>query len=172
MTHPNVQTPSMHHFKGFAKKILQYEIKTLPKSYNKGRRTHSFYYEFLLNRRYVLIFTVLDENISQTVKFLIDHGVNAKMSAVNSWAVLMLGFTALIFASRDGFFKTVKHLITNGAEVDAQTSFGYTALMVSFDLLIPTKIVFRGKEPNGFPKILCISLQFTTIFHAWFHNVL
>ena len=144
---------------------MQYKIKTLPKSYNKGRRTHSFYYEFLLNRRYVLIFTVLDEKISQTVKFLIDHGADVNAKTVQ-------GFTALIFASRDGFFKTVKHLITNGAEVDAQTSFGYTALMVSFDLLIPTKIVFRGKEPNGFPKILCISLQFTTIFHAWFHNVL
>ena len=31
---------------------MQYEIKTLPKSYNKGRRTHSFYYKFLRNRRY------------------------------------------------------------------------------------------------------------------------
>ena len=90
---------------------------------------------------YVLIFTVLDEKISQTVKFLIDHGADVNAKTVQ-------GFTALIFASRDGFFKTVKHLITNGAEVDAQTSFGYTALMVSFDLLIPTKIVFRGKEPN------------------------
>ena len=33
-------------------KILQYEIKTWPKSYNKGRRTPSFYYEFLRDRRY------------------------------------------------------------------------------------------------------------------------
>ena len=122
-----VQTSSIPYFKGFAIKILQYEIKTLPKSYNKGRRTHSFYYEFLLNRRYVLIFTVLDEKISQTVKFLIDHGadVNAKTAQ---------GFTALIYASRDGFLKTVEHLITNGAEIDAQTNFGYTALMVSFEL--------------------------------------
>ena len=68
---------------------------------------------------------MLKEDISQTVKFLIDHGadINAETDQ---------GFTALIYASRDGFLKTVKHLITNGAEVDAQTSFGYTALMVSF----------------------------------------
>ena len=77
----------------------------------------------------------MDEKISQTVKFLIDHGVDVNAKTTQ-------GFTALIYASRDGFLKTVKHLITNGAEVDAQTSFGYTALMVSFDLLIPTKIVF------------------------------
>ena len=38
----DVQTPSIHDFNGFAIKILQYEIKTLPKSYNKGRRTHFF----------------------------------------------------------------------------------------------------------------------------------
>ena len=69
------------------------------------------------------------------MKFLIDHGadVNAKTAQ---------GFTALIYASRDGFLKTVNHLITNGAEVDAQTSFGFTALMVSFDLLIPKEISF------------------------------
>ena len=83
----------------------------------------------------LFFFTVLNEKISQTVKFLIDHGADVN-------ATTLQGFTALIYASRDGFLKTVKHLITNGAEVDAQTSFGYTALMVSFDLLIPTKIVF------------------------------
>ena len=73
------------------------------------------------------LFTVLKEEISQTVKFLIDHGaeVNAKTAQ---------GFTALIYASRDGFLKTVEHLITKGAEIDAQTTFGYTALMVSFEL--------------------------------------
>ena len=66
---------------------------------------------------------MLKEEISQTVKFLIDHGadVNAKTAQ---------GFTALIYASRDGFLKTVEHLITNGADIDDQTSFGYTALMV------------------------------------------
>ena len=93
----------------------------------------------------------MDEKISQTVKFLIDHGADVNATTTQ-------GFTALIYASRDGFLKTVKHLVTNGAEVDAQTSFGYTALMVSFDLLIPTKIVFilhTGKVPNGFPNILC-----------------
>ena len=70
---------------------------------------------------------MLKKEISQTVKFLIDHGadVNAKTAQ---------GFTALHYASMDGFLKTVGHLITNGAEVDAQTSFGYTALMVSFEL--------------------------------------
>ena len=70
---------------------------------------------------------MLKEEISQTVKFLIDHGadVNAKTAQ---------GFTALIYASRDGFLKTAEHLITNGAEIDAQTSFGYTALMVSFEV--------------------------------------
>ena len=54
------------------------------------------------------LFTVLKEEISQTVKFLIDHGaeVNAKTAQ---------GFTALIYASRDGFLKTVERLITNGA---------------------------------------------------------
>ena len=46
-----VQTPSIHHFKGFAVKILQYEMKKLTNSHNKGRRTHSIYYDFLRNRR-------------------------------------------------------------------------------------------------------------------------
>ena len=77
---------------------------------------------------------MLKEEISQTVKFLIDHGadVNAKTTQ---------GFTALIYASRDGFLKTVEHLITNGAEVDAQTSIGYTALMVSFELYFLRKLI-------------------------------
>ena len=101
----------------------------------------------------------MNEKISQTVKFLIDHGadVNAKTTQ---------GFTALIYASRDGFLKTVNHLITNGAEVDAQTSSGYTALMVSFDLLIPTKIVLHtavhgGKYPMGFQiyYVYCFNSQ-------------
>ena len=54
------------------------------------------------------LFTMLKEEISQTVKFLVDHGaeVNAKTAQ---------GFTALIYASRDGFLKTVERLITNGA---------------------------------------------------------
>ena len=76
----------------------------------------------------------MKKEISKTVKFLIDHGADVNTKTAQ-------GFTALIYASRDGFLKTVHHLITNGAEVDAQTSSGYTALMVSFDLLIPTKIV-------------------------------
>ena len=118
----------------------------------------------------MIFFTVLDEKISQTVKFLIDHGADVT-------ATTPQGFTALIYASRDGFLKTVKHLITNGAEVDAQTSFGYTALMVSFDLLIPTKIVFIlhtwGESTQWISKYIYyvgILLQFTTIFHTWFHN--
>ena len=69
----------------------------------------------------------MNEKISQTVKFLIDHGADVNSKTTQ-------GFTALIYASRDGFLKTVEHLITNGAEIDAQTSFGYTALMVSFEV--------------------------------------
>ena len=72
---------------------------------------------------------MLKEEISQSVKFLIDHGADVNAETAQ-------GFTALIYASRDGFLKTVEHLITNGAEVDAQTSFGYTALMVSFEIKI------------------------------------
>ena len=110
---------------------------------------------------YVLIFTVLNEKISQTVKFLIDHGADVNSKTTQ-------GFTALIYGSRDGFLKTVHHLITNGAEVDAQTSSGYTALMVSFDLLIPTKIVsilhtavHGGKYPMGFQiyYVYCFNSQ-------------
>ena len=47
-----IQTPNIHHFKGFAIKILQYKMKKMLKSHNKGRRTHSIYYEFLRYRRY------------------------------------------------------------------------------------------------------------------------
>ena len=42
----------------FAIKILQYEMKKLPKSHNQGKRTHSIYYEFLRNRRYKLVLKV------------------------------------------------------------------------------------------------------------------
>ena len=41
-----VQTPSIHHFKGFFMKILQYEIKNCQKVNNKGTRRHSIWYEF------------------------------------------------------------------------------------------------------------------------------
>ena len=41
-----VQTPSIHHFKGFFIKILPYEIKNWQKVNNKGTRRHSIYYEF------------------------------------------------------------------------------------------------------------------------------
>jgi hypothetical protein len=47
-----IQTPNIHHFKGFAIKILQYKMKKMLKSHNKGRRTDSIYYEFLRYRRY------------------------------------------------------------------------------------------------------------------------
>lgn len=72
----------------------------------------------------VFIHLVVKEEIAHTVKFLIDQGadLNAKTSQ---------GFTALTYASRDGFLETVKHLISSGAEVDSQTNFGYTSLMVS-----------------------------------------
>ena len=85
----------------------------------------------------------MKEEISQTVKFLIDHGadVNAKTAQ---------GFTALIYASRDGFLKTVEHLITNGAEIDAQTSFGYTALMVSFELNFLRYLICNIKQAQKF----------------------
>ena len=41
-----VQTPSILHFKGFFMRILQYEIKKLPKSHKKGTRTHSIWFDF------------------------------------------------------------------------------------------------------------------------------
>ena len=41
-----VQTPSIPDFKGFIMRNLQYEIKKLPKSCNKGTRTHSIWFDF------------------------------------------------------------------------------------------------------------------------------
>ena len=66
----------------------------------------------------------LKEEIAQSIRFLIDQGadVNAKTSQ---------GFTALMYASRDGFLETVEHLVSNGADVNSKTKFGYTSLMVS-----------------------------------------
>ena len=63
-----------------------------------------------------------------TVKFLIDHGANVNVKTAQ-------GYSALIYASRDGFLDTVKYLIEKEAEVNSTTSFGYTALMVSFKFI-------------------------------------
>ena len=55
---------------------------------------------------------------------MINHGANVNAKTDQ-------GFTPLMYAVRDGYYKTVKHLIKNGAEVNAETNFGQTALMVS-----------------------------------------
>ena len=68
-----------------------------------------------------------EDNVD-TVKFLIDHGANVNVKTAQ-------GYSALIYASRDGFLDTVKYLIEKEAEVNSTTSFGYTALMVSFKFI-------------------------------------
>ena len=42
----HVQTPSIPDFKGLIMRYLQYEVKKLTKSCNKGARTHSIWFDF------------------------------------------------------------------------------------------------------------------------------